>query len=542
MQHFKLLAALVCALPSTLAIWPQPASLSRGNGTVIIKTESFHFLAPPSLSADLARAVQRTEAAIRRDKAYLLQVGHGSDRAHTIQNSPVLDTIQIQLVSGGSRHQARHPHMPRATGPSLRSEILQPVELHDESYEISLPSDGGAGTLTASSALGILRGLSTIEQLFNDLPPDSTGPAALYAREFATRAVNMTAARTRFIQGVPLQISDKPAFPWRGLILDTSRNFYSVPSIERTLNAMALVKLNTFHWHMVDAQSFPLQLPGNLSVLAQKGAYSPAMSYSSDDVKHVVGYAADRGINVNIEIDMPGHNYAGLVDVRPDLVECPNKPDWSNWANEPPSGQISLKSPGAIPYAQELIAAVSALFPSPYFSTGGDEVNLNCYGAKAASDIDAPLLKPFVQAAQDAVVKAGKVPMVWEEMAINFPETGKALRNGTIVETWTSSANVEAVLKSNPTVKIIHAPSDFFYLDCGAGAWLGNYPDGQSWCPFVTWQKGYQFDPYAGTQNVTEGRKRVLGGEVALWSEQSDETSLDGYLWPRAGSAAEGQC
>lgn len=53
---------------------------------------------------------------------------------------------------------------------------------------------------------------------------------------------------------------------------------------------MSMVKLNTFHWHVVDAQSFPLQIPG-FEALADAAAYDSASTYSPEDVAGVVQYA-----------------------------------------------------------------------------------------------------------------------------------------------------------------------------------------------------------------------------------------------------------
>ncbi|CAD6931866.1 unnamed protein product [Tilletia controversa] len=534
MRLLKTFAVLGCVLPQAFAIWPRPASLTQGNSTIKIDVASFHFTPPAGLPDDLIKAIQRTEAAIQRDRMSPLVVGRGQDRQSAVEAAPTLQTITIQL---GSKSKTSASSSVQTI--TLKSEVIQPVEEYDEAYELYIPSDGTSGLLKASSSLGVLRGLATIEQLFFDLPNTPAADALNPINENPS-LFNVTANYTRYIDGVPLNITDRPAFPWRGLLLDTSRNFFSVAAIERTLNAMAFVKLNMFHWHIVDAQSFPLKLPGKLGILAEKGAYSPEMVYTTDDVAHIVDYAAERGINVNVEIDMPGHVYEGVGHYDPNILICPNQRDWPSWSNEPPSGQLALNNSAARSFASDLIAATASLFPSLYFSTGGDEVNLACYNATTAAEIDAPLLKPFIESVHDAVVKAGKRPLVWEEMAVDFPETGKSLRNGTIVEAWTSSARVETILKStNEGVKLIHAPSDFFYLDCGAGGWLGDAPDRQSWCPFVTWQKSYMFDPLNGTQNIPNSQARILGGEAALWSEQADEFALDGYLWPRAGSAAE---
>lgn len=70
-----------------------------------------------------------------------------------------------------------------------------------------------------------------------------------------------------------VNISDRPYYPYRGLMLDTSRNYFSVESIKRTINTMAANKLNTFHWHITDSQSFPLML-NDFPQFAEYGAYS----------------------------------------------------------------------------------------------------------------------------------------------------------------------------------------------------------------------------------------------------------------------------
>ncbi|KAK0565620.1 Glucosamine-6-phosphate isomerase (Glucosamine-6-phosphate deaminase) (GNPDA) (GlcN6P deaminase) [Tilletia horrida] len=548
-------AVLSCVFPATLALWPRPASLTHGNATVQIDTAAFRFDLVPSASAqelpaDLQQALARSLASIKRDTLHPLVVGRGESQRSTVERAPVLSSVRIELGKNANTNTSPKKKKTTTTTTTLKDEVLQAVEDYDEAYELTVPANGSAGLLRASSALGIVRGLATLEQLFFDLPARSP---ALHTstqmdrahKPFAAAASTSTStssgSRTRYIPNAPLHISDKPAFPWRGVLLDTSRNFFSVGAIERMLDAMAFLKFNTFHWHIVDAQSFPLQLPGKLGVLAERGAYSPQMVYSPSDIAHLVNYAAQRGININAEIDMPGHMYEGIVQYDPDIVVCPNEQDWTHWANEPPSGQLSINDSSAVKFATDLVTAAAKLFPGAYFSTGGDEVNTNCYNATDNAQLDTSLMKPFITTLHTALAeRAHKRPLVWEEIALNFPQTAQSLRNGTVVEAWTSSANVGAILRGTPPgVSLIHAPSDYFYLDCGAGGWLGNAPNLQSWCPFVTWQKSYAFDPYAGTEGIEGGRERVLGGEAALWTEQADEVSMDGYLWPRAGSAAE---
>lgn len=66
---------------------------------------------------------------------------------------------------------------------------------------------------------------------------------------------------------------------------------FTVEDIKRTLDTMSWVKINHFHWHVVDSQSFPLVVPG-FEEISQKGAYSSSQVYTPDNIKDIVQYAA----------------------------------------------------------------------------------------------------------------------------------------------------------------------------------------------------------------------------------------------------------
>lgn len=102
------------------------------------------------------------------------------------------------------------------------------------------------------------------------------------------------------------KITDEPKFKHRGIMLDTVRNFYSIESIKRTIEGMAMVKLNTFHWHISDSQSFPMVLKSQPE-LSKLGAYAPDKVYTADDIKDVVKFAKARGVRVIPEFDAPSH-------------------------------------------------------------------------------------------------------------------------------------------------------------------------------------------------------------------------------------------
>lgn len=94
-------------------------------------------------------------------------------------------------------------------------------------------------------------------------------------------------------------------------MLDTSRNYFSIETIKRIIIGMAHAKLNRFHWHITDSQSFPYSSKA-YPQLAEYGAYSNKEIYTADDIKHVADFARVRGIQIIPEIDAPAHVGSGM--------------------------------------------------------------------------------------------------------------------------------------------------------------------------------------------------------------------------------------
>lgn len=153
-----------------------------------------------------------------------------------------------------------------------------------------------------------------------------------------------------------VEIFDKPRFPVRGIMIDTSRHFLSLNVIKRQLEIMSMNKLNVLHWHLVDSESFPYtsakfpELHGVVSTrffslcrqLCLQGAYSPRHVYSREDVADVIAFARLRGIRVIPEFDLPSHTSAwrgrkGLLtecfDEKGEETNLPNLVDPMNEAN-----------------------------------------------------------------------------------------------------------------------------------------------------------------------------------------------------------------
>ncbi|KAF9046243.1 beta-hexosaminidase [Panaeolus papilionaceus] len=498
------ISLLLCSLStdSVLALWPQPRQITTG-ATALRLANNFDIkFSGKGQPKDLADAVKRTKQYLDSDKLQALVPDRGASSASAVRSAKTLRGLTLSLTSSG-------------TPKSISEESIAPLEARVEAYTLTIPADGSDAVLKANSTLGLFRGLTTFSQIWYELNGNT------------------------YTLQAPFSISDSPAYPYRGLMLDTARNYFPVDDIKRTLDAMSWVKINTFHWHVVDSQSFPLVVPG-FEALSANGAYSKDRVYTPADVREIVDYAAARGIDVIAEIDTPGHT-AVIAKTHPEHIACPEASPWTQFANEPPAGQLRLASKATTDFTANLLTSASKLFKSSYFGTGGDEINANCYAKDGPTQADLAAqgktfdqaLDTFTQATHTALRKAGKSAVVWEEMLLEHPVS---LANDTLILVWISANNVASVAQKG--YKVIHAANEFFYLDCGHGGWVGQNPLGNSWCdPFKTWQKAYSFDPLAGL--TSDQHHLITGGQHLLWTEQSGPANLDSVVWPRAASSAE---
>ncbi|KII91043.1 glycoside hydrolase family 20 protein [Plicaturopsis crispa FD-325 SS-3] len=484
-------------------LWPIPRVMQTGSNPLKL-AHNFdismgNIASPPE---DLRAAVAQAKTYLRTDKLGRLVVDRGSSDSAAVKGAKGLVSLILE-ISGADVAQ------------SISEESTKDLTDRSESYILTVRDEGGPAFLTANSTLGLFRGLATFTQLWYH------------------------AAGEIYTLSAPIYIHDMPAYPYRGFMLDIARNFIPVHDIKRTVDAMSWIKMNTLYLHATDSQSWPLEVPG-FPELAREGAYSSDNVYSTNDMQDLVAYAAARGVDVVLEIDAPGHS-AVISTSHPDYIACNQASPWADFANEPPAGQLRLASPVVTNFTGRVFSSIASAMPSKLFSTGGDELNLNCY----TQDVETQrqlngtgktleeALDLFMQALQTVLDGEGKTPVVKQDMVLSHNVT---LRNNTVVVVWVSSSNASAV--AGKGFRIIHQPSDYFYLDCGAGAWLGGDPSGNSWCdPFKSWSHSYTFDPLA---NLHESQQHlVLGGMQPLWTEQSGPENLDSIVWPRAASSAE---
>jgi hexosaminidase len=210
------------------ALWPAPRGTYQSGKAVLPLSESFDITLSDSLNAkageDLRQAVSTAKVHVANDKLGPLIVGRGSsDRPAVQKASQKLSKLELSLGNRSCNHVTA----------VIAQEVNQLIENRDESYTLSIPGDSsGIATLSACTALGLYRGIQTFTQLVYTLPCEKG-----------------SSAMERYIRNAPIYIEDSPAFPLRGLMMDTSRNFYPIDSLKRHIEAASWLKFNTFHWY-----------------------------------------------------------------------------------------------------------------------------------------------------------------------------------------------------------------------------------------------------------------------------------------------------
>ncbi|MEQ8580279.1 MAG: beta-N-acetylhexosaminidase [Marinoscillum sp.] len=371
------------------------------------------------------------------------------------------------------------------------------VRLHeDESYQLRI--DAESIELKAQTDIGAIRGLETLLQLVGVSNGQNIFPV--------------------------LTIHDSPRFHWRGLMLDVARHFMPMDVLYRTLDAMAAVKLNVLHLHLVDDQGFrfPTKAFPELLELSTDGQY-----YTREDLDEIIAYAHQRGIRVIPEIDVPGHATAILVA----FPELGSKD--TTYTLERFSGifdpTLDPTNDAVYDFLDELFSEVAEVFPDPYFHIGGDEnlgrhwnENEEIQAFMKANNLatNHDLQTYFNIRIQKILNKYGKHTMGWDE--IMTPEMPKSA----IIHSW--RGNWEGMVAKQTLYDAARAGyetvlSNGYYLDLMMPA-----------------SQHYLVDPAPAEMDLTEAeRSRILGGEMCMWSELVIPETIDSRLWPRAAAVAE---
>jgi hexosaminidase len=387
-----------------------------------------------------------------------------------------------------------NPSTDDASQTQLRIHVLHPAEPvqsidEDESYTLSIGMQ--QIVLEAPTDLGALHGLETLLELVQEQPGRYVFPA--------------------------VSIADQPRFRWRGLLVDCARHFEPVPVILRTLDGMAAVKLNVFHWHLTDDQGFRVE---SLRFPKLQGLGSDGLYYTQRQIREVVNYARARGIRVVPEFDMPGHSTSWFVGY-PQLASAPGPYHVSRHFGVHDAAMDPTRE-STYRLLDAFIKEMAGLFPDAYLHIGGDETDgkqwmanpqIRSFMRSHGMENAAALQVYFNQRILSILKKYHRHMLGWDEVLV------PGLPKDVVVQSW---RGVESLRKgaAEGYQGILSKP---YYLDGMQSA-----------------EAYYLADPIpAGSDFSQTQRGLILGGEACMWGEQISSQTIDSRMWPRTAAIAE---
>lgn len=447
------------AAPPPVSLMPVPATVDWGEGR---------------LAVDASWSIALTGCDEARLRNYLTQALERLGRRHHLSfGAPATTADDHTRLVIAVAHPA--PALPRLGD--------------DESYALTITAQ--RATLRAATTIGAQRGLETLLQLVQ------------------------TDTRGAYLPAVA--ITDAPRFPWRGLMIDVARHWQPIEVILRNLDAMALVKLNVLHLHLTDDQGFRIESRTHPE-LPREG--SDGHYFTREQIRTIIAYAADRGIRVVPEFDIPGHATSWLVS-HPELGSAPGP-----YAIERRWGIFDpvLDPTNEATYAllAEFLGEMADLFPDPFLHIGGDENNGVHWSANAAiQDFirthrlgDNAGLHAYFNRRIAAMLQAhGKRLVGWDE--ILSPD----LPASSVIHSWRGPEGLAAAA----TQGYAGILSNGYYIDL-------SYPAADH----------YLNDPLPADTTLTPAEQaRVLGGEATMWAEWVTPANIDSRIWPRTAAIAE---
>ena len=432
---------------------------------------------------------------------------------------------------------------------------LQKVALSGNSVVIdtdkSLPKEGYTLAVTpqqisikAADYNGALYALQTLRQLL----PNEVESTELVKRDWLVPAVTIT---------------DAPQYQWRGLMLDVSRHFFPKEYILKTLDRMAMLKLNTFHFHLVDNEGWRIEIK-KYPKLTEVGAWrvdqedklwdertpnpanafaNPATApkkyggfYTQEDIKEIVAYATARGITVIPEIEMPAHAMSAIA-AYPEL-SCHKRPiGVPSGAVWPITDIYCAGQEETFDFIEEVLTEVLALFPSQYIHVGGDEATHTEWERcpKCQLRMKEHQLKNvhqlqsyFIKRIDDFLTSKGRTLVGWDEIMDG------GLAENAVVMNWRGiEVGKKALAQGNPIV----LTSDC-YIDNYQG--LPDY-EPQANGGYLPLKKLYNYNlEKEALADASVEKSKVLGTQANLWAEHVVSTEHSEYmLFPRLLALAE---
>jgi hexosaminidase len=390
-----------------------------------------------------------------------------------------------------------------------------------ESYRLDV--DGTGATITAGDDAGLLYGAVTLWQAMTQ----DAGQGVVTVPGFTVR--------------------DAPRFHWRGLMLDSARHFQSPDYVRHLIDWMAVNKLNTLHWHLVDDQGWRIEIRKYPKLTQVSGWRAPATApgapplprvggfYTQDEIRAIVAYAAKRNITIVPEIEMPGHALAAIRAYPWLGTGTPIPPGTeSDWGVFPWLYNVDDRTFG---FLEDVLGEVMALFPSKYIHVGGDEAVKDQWKASSAIQArmralgvkdETALQSWFVHRIERFVSGKGRQLIGWDEIL----EGG--MPEGATITSWRGIDGAIAAAKSGHDA--VMSPEPTMYINNRQGSGPAEPPGRGHLVDLAT---VYAFDP-APDAIPAEQQHHILGLQANLWTEHVRTEAVASWMYfPRASAVAE---
>lgn len=409
-------------------------------------------------------------------------------------------------------------------------------KLADEAYKLVVSSD--KVLVTAKGNAGFLYGIETLRQL---LPPSIESADKVSDAQWDIPNVT---------------ISDQPRYKYRGLMLDVSRHFFKMDYVKKTIDRMAMLKMNVLHFHLVDDQGWRIEIkkyPKLTEVGAWRvdqedkhwdGRYTPAADekgtyggfYTQEELKELVAYAATKNIEVIPEIEMPAH-VSSAIAAYPEL-SCHERPIGVPSGGVWPITDIYCAGKeNTFQFLENVLTEVMDIFPSKYIHVGGDEATktnwkacphcnkrMKAEGLKSAEELQSY----FIKRMERFINSKGKKLIGWDEIL-----EGGIAPEATVMSWRGVAGGIEAAKQGHD---VIMTPGSHCYFDHYQGP---QNEEPLAWGGYTPLSKVYTFDPVVDTMTPAEA-KHVLGGQANLWSEQiKTEAHSEYMIFPRLAALSE---
>ena len=354
------------------------------------------------------------------------------------------------------------------------------------------------------------------------------------------------------IQLKGVNIIDSPRFAYRGVHLDCSRHFFTIPEIKAFLDQLAVLKFNTFHWHLTDDQGWRLEIkqyPKLTEIGAWRdstviGHYSRSPReydhiryggfYTQEEAKEIVRYAAERGITVMPEIELPGHARAALA-AYPEMgctgAQLPVEGLWGVFDD------VFCTQPETIQFLKNILAEVIAVFPSETIHVGGDEcpktrwdVCPKCLKVRNEQGLhDSHELQSYVIREMEAFLNAnGRNLMGWDEIL-----EGGLAENAQVMSWRGTEGGIAAAKMHHP---VVMTPGSHCYFDHYQST---NPNEPLAIGGYTPLEKVYTFNPLPEGLTAEE-QTYILGAQANIWTEYlPDMKSVQYNVFPRLAAMSQ---